>query len=138
MGIFSNVPDAFSGFVVGFCAFCLLSLAVLGIIMLMLNKKDGERKSVGCGTPLIIILIISIAIGVVGAYYNGTPLEEVQKREEYRKKSYGNEKHACAICGSTEDTRQINNNKIGGKWDENWYCTKHYASAWQYYYGNNK
>lgn len=48
------------------------------------------------------------------------------------------EKHPCAICHKTEGTRQINNNKIGGEWDENWYCKEHYADAWQYYYGNNK
>lgn len=45
-------------------------------------------------------------------------------------------KHPCAICGKTEGTKQINNSQIGGKWDDNWYCTEHYADAWQYYYGD--
>lgn len=54
--------------------------------------------------------------------------------DNYLKEKKANE-HPCAICGKTEGTKQINNNQIGGQWDENWYCTKHYADAWQYYYG---
>ena len=48
------------------------------------------------------------------------------------------EKHKCAICGKTEGTRQITAQAGNGKWDENWYCQKHYADAWQYYYGDKK
>ena len=43
--------------------------------------------------------------------------------------------HKCTICGKTEGTRQITA-QAGGKWDENWYCSEHYADAWQYYYGD--
>lgn len=59
--------------------------------------------------------------------------EEVDPMESEREEI---EKHPCAICGKTDGTRQINNSKIGGKWDENWYCDEHYADAWQYYYGD--
>ena len=135
--MFSNVPDGFMGFLIGFGSFMFLCLAFLGIIMLK-QQKEEKSKSVGCGTPIIIALVISIVIGIVGAYYKGTPPEEAKKTEEYREMRAEKESHKCAICGSTEDTKQINNNGIGGKEDLNWYCTKHYADAWQYYYGDNK
>ncbi len=53
------------------------------------------------------------------------------------KSSYSKpEKHKCAICGETEGTTQITAQAANGKWDDSWYCPKHYADAWQYYYGN--
>ncbi len=39
--------------------------------------------------------------------------------------------HKCAICGKSGG-RQITN-QAG---DNNYYCTEHYADAWQYYYGD--
>ena len=44
-------------------------------------------------------------------------------------------KHPCSICGKTDGTRQITAKAANGQWDDGWYCDKHYADAWQYYYG---
>ncbi len=44
------------------------------------------------------------------------------------------DKARCTICGTTEDLRHIT--APPGITDTDWYCSKHYADAWQYYYGD--
>lgn len=43
----------------------------------------------------------------------------------------GGPSYRCAICGKTTGLRQITNTHG----DYYWYCSEHYADAWQYYYG---
>ena len=68
-------------------------------------------------TFLVIILMIALALGSCGS-------------ESSRHSSSPTK---CVICGKGPATQITTTAK-----DYNYYCAKHYADAWQYYYGNGK
>ena len=45
--------------------------------------------------------------------------------------SSGSASKRCVICGKKTGLRKITNSAG----DDSWYCSEHYADAWQYYYG---
>lgn len=132
MGIFSNVPDGFIGALFGISAFVILCCAFL-FILTQLPIKEKKNKSLGCGTPLIIILIISIIIGIVGAYSHGMSPEEAKEEEEYRenRKERADEHTVkCPIC--ERSFRDDSDNAKSIKW--NGMCTQCYKN---YKYAND-
>lgn len=78
------------------------------------------------------VFLFSLGLGIICAF-----LTYVMAPDAFIDPSTGSGgKHPCAVCGKTEGTRQITAQAGNGKWDENWYCKRHYADAWKYYYGN--
>ena len=124
MAIFNNVPDGFFGVcwgVIAFLALCLVFLFILMTRPVKEEEKNGEKKqSKGCGTPLIIILILSILIGIVGAYASGMSPEEAQRMEEYREKKASDKKNEelnldawnCATDVVKKELYQFSNVKV--------------------------
>ena len=89
----------------------------------MNNKKDSQIiKAIGIIWVILLVLWI-IMFSVSGEHKYGDTSSSAKAA------------HKCCICGTTEGTTQITAKTKSG-WDDNWYCKKHYADAWQYYYGN--
>lgn len=120
-------PSYGLGFSFAIVVFCLGLYLIHTVVKEKQGKANSKSVPISVGKYIFIDFAISIIIGLIMAFALQMPTYE----------SSSTTKHKCVICGKTEGTKQINNNKIGGKWDEEWYCTKHYADAWQYYYGNN-
>ena len=123
--------------------FSLIFAIIVGIISALsfgeyLKKGNySEHQCITCEEPASY----KVYNGTLVCYYCTNHYDDALYQYSGRHEQYQAIKanqHPCAICGKTEGTTQINNSKIGGKWDENWYCKKHYADAWQYYYGDGK
>lgn len=82
------------------------------------NLKTEKSLKIG-----VIILMVVLIIFFAGVWISS------------ESSSSSASSHACCICGKTEGTRQITAKTSSGRYDYNWYCQKHYADAWQYYYG---
>ena len=87
-----------------------------------LSTKYEKQASVNNITMKVLIGVIIISFAFIAIFAGGTG------------SSSG---HRCAICGKTEGTRQITAKTSSGQFDDNWYCSEHYADAWQYYYGDH-
>lgn len=74
------------------------------------------------------VFVIFIAIIIIGL---GAWMMTWDKPSSTISSSDHSSDHKCAICGKS-GARQITN-QAG---DNNYYCTEHYADAWQHYYGN--
>ena len=75
------------------------------------TRKDDIKAYLGL---ILIIVFVVLLFGSCTGCLNG-----------------GSSGKRCTICGSTSGLRHITNS-VG---DNAWYCSKHYADAWQYYYG---
>ena len=92
--MFGNIPDAFYGVCTGMIAFIIIVLIMMAVII----NKAKPNESVGCGTPLIIALVLSVIIGIAGAFYFGQSPEEAQRWEEYREYKAEDNTVKCPVC----------------------------------------
>lgn len=82
--------------------------------------------------------LVSFGLAIICAFLMYLNAPEAFSNTSSGTSSGSHGKHPCAVCGKTEGTKKITAKAGNGEWDENWYCSKHYADAWQYYYGNGK
>ncbi len=93
------------------------------------NDSEKKAKANKISKIIIWISIAVLAVSIIGSILFIYTLPSGNS-------SSSASSHACCICGKTEGTTQITAQTKSG-YDDNWYCEEHYASAWQYYYGDN-
>ena len=111
-------PDFFSGTMAGFCVL-MISLMIGSFIMMSKakakSKEQGKNVSVGCGTPFIICIIISVIAGIGTSYFIfGESLKEGNYAD-----------YNCIVCDKPASYKYKN----GLLSTIDYYCADHYGMA---------
>lgn len=101
-----NQIDSLLVFVVVIFSFVPITILVCYLFFLFTKKKDGENKSIGCITPLIISLLLSILLGVIISLGTGSSTNSGENRRS-------SDTVTCPVCDrrfqkGSKNARSIN------------------------------